>query len=113
MLNIIYWKQVNSELNLGGKHMKTLALIGAGPGFGFSIAKKFGQNGFRIALISRDQQLDEMAEELKTNFGVEAKGFAADIMDRASLMRAFAAVKQTYGFIDILDFSPGIPLNRY
>ena len=94
--------------------MKTLALIGAGPGLGFSIAKKFGQNGFRIALISRDQQrLDKMAEELKTDFGVEAKGFAADIMDRASLVRAFTAVKQAYGFIDVLDFSPGIPLNRY
>ena len=94
--------------------MKTLALIGVGPGLGFSIAKKFGQNNFRIALISRDQQrLDEMAEELKTDFGVEAKGFAADIMDRASLVRAFTAVKQAYGFIDVLDFSPGIPLNRY
>ena len=88
--------------------MKTLALIGAGPGLGFSIAKKFGQNGFRIALISRDQQrLDKMAEELKTDFGVEAKGFAADIMDRASLVRAFTAVKQAYGFIDVLDFKKG------
>lgn len=94
--------------------MKTLALIGAGPGLGFSIAKKFGQNGFRIALIARNQQrLDTMATQLKTEFHIEAKGFAADVMDRDSLVSAFTAIKKAYGFIDILEFSPAIPMDRY
>jgi len=31
--------------------MKTLAVVGVGPGLGLSIAKKFGQHGFRVALV--------------------------------------------------------------
>ena len=34
--------------------MKTIAIVGAGEGLGMSIAKKFGHNGFRVALIARN-----------------------------------------------------------
>ncbi|MEW9698342.1 SDR family NAD(P)-dependent oxidoreductase [Paenibacillus sp. SI8] len=45
--------------------MKTIAVIGAGPGLGFSLAKTFGGHGFRIAMVSRTQEkLDQYAVEL-------------------------------------------------
>ncbi|GGG04497.1 hypothetical protein GCM10010912_56560 [Paenibacillus albidus] len=41
--------------------MKTMVIIGAGPGLGFSLAKIFGRHGFRIAMVSRTQEkLDHM-----------------------------------------------------
>lgn len=86
--------------------MKTIAIIGAGPGLGFSLAKTFGRHGFRIAMVSRTQEkLDQYAEELR-NLGIEAKGFAADITNKDQLSKAFQQMKSTYGTIDVVEYSP-------
>ena len=45
--------------------MPVLAIVGAGPGLGLSIAKVFGSHGFSVALISRsEEKLDALAERL-------------------------------------------------
>jgi NAD(P)-dependent dehydrogenase (short-subunit alcohol dehydrogenase family) len=36
--------------------MKTVAIIGAGSGLGLSLAKKFGEKGFKVAAISRNPE---------------------------------------------------------
>ncbi|WP_369384582.1 SDR family NAD(P)-dependent oxidoreductase [Halalkalibacter hemicellulosilyticus] len=36
--------------------MKTIAVTGAGPGLGFSLAKTYGRHGFRIAMVSKTQE---------------------------------------------------------
>lgn len=86
--------------------MKTIAIIGAGPGLGFSLAKTFGSRGFRIAMVSRTQEkLDQYAVEL-SKMSIEAKGFAADITNKMQLTKAFQQIKNTYGTIDVVEFSP-------
>ena len=46
--------------------VKTIAIVGAGPGLGLSIAKKFGTNGFRAALIARSKDsLDQLVANLQ------------------------------------------------
>lgn len=68
--------------------MPTIAIVGAGSGLGLSIAKAFGDNGFSVALVSRTQEkLDTLAAELN-EAGIEAAGFAADVMDPASVAAA-------------------------
>ncbi|MEK5163532.1 SDR family oxidoreductase [Paenibacillus sp. FSL R5-0527] len=86
--------------------MKTIAIVGAGPGLGMSIAKKFGQNGFRVALIARNEEkLNQLVVELE-QVGIEAAAFQADILNKAQIGSAFAAIKEKYGFIDVLEYSP-------
>jgi len=86
--------------------MPTIAIVGAGPGLGLSIAKLFGRHGFAVALISRSQgKLDGLVEQL-AGAGVEAAGFAADLTDRPALVGALAAVKRRFGGIDVLEYSP-------
>ncbi|KQN99873.1 SDR family NAD(P)-dependent oxidoreductase [Paenibacillus sp. Leaf72] len=86
--------------------MKTIAIIGAGPGLGFSLAKTFGRRGFRIAMVSRTQEkLDHYAAELN-RMGIEAQGFAADVTNKMQLTRAFQQIKNTFGTIDVVEFSP-------
>lgn len=86
--------------------MSTIAIVGAGPGLGLAIARVFGVEGFSVALISRTQsRLDELARTLGDE-GIEARGFAGDVMDRESLAAALAAAKETFGSIDVLEFSP-------
>jgi short-subunit dehydrogenase len=71
-----------------------------------SIGKVFGRNGYTVALIARDQsKLDALAAQLREH-DVDAAGFAADIMDRPSLVDGFDRIKQHYGAIDMLEYSP-------
>ncbi|OKP89159.1 short-chain dehydrogenase [Paenibacillus sp. P3E] len=86
--------------------MKTIAIIGAGPGLGFSLAKTFGRQGFRIAMVSRTQEkLDQYADQLN-KMGIEAQGFAADITNKIQLTRAFQHIKDAFGSIDVMEYSP-------
>jgi short-subunit dehydrogenase len=85
---------------------KTIAILGAGPGLGLSIAKKFGANGFQVALISRNaDKLNTLVEELRS-LNIEAAAFPADVYNKEQVIAAFHDIKAKYGFIDVLEFSP-------
>ncbi|MEU4235925.1 SDR family NAD(P)-dependent oxidoreductase [Actinoplanes sp. NPDC026619] len=91
--------------------MPTIAIIGAGPGLGLSIAQRFGREGFTVGLVSRTQKnLDRLVEELGSR-GVEAAGYAADATDPAALAGAIAQITERFGAIDVLSFSPSAPDN--
>lgn len=86
--------------------MKTLVIIGAGKGLGLSLAKRFGKEGFRIALVARNEEkLQEMVVELKDR-GIESSYYLADIFHKEQINGAINAIKQKYGKIDVLEFSP-------
>ncbi len=86
--------------------MKTIVIVGAGPGLGLTIAKTFGRNGFRVALIARRKEsLDQMVATLRS-LAIESKGFVADVMDEQSIIKAFSLVKTEYGSVDVLEYSP-------
>lgn len=86
--------------------MPVIAVVGAGPGLGLAIARRFGREGFQVALISRTQSaLDALAAELAAE-GIEASGFAGDVLDRPSLREALDAAAKRFGPIDVLEYSP-------
>ncbi|NOU91969.1 SDR family NAD(P)-dependent oxidoreductase [Paenibacillus sp. LMG 31456] len=86
--------------------MKTVAIIGAGSGLGLSLAKKFGEKGFKVAAISRNpEKLSIIVSELK-KLNIEAQSYVADVTDLAALKQAIQAAKKDFGHIDVLEFSP-------
>ncbi|MGI5158222.1 SDR family NAD(P)-dependent oxidoreductase [Microbispora sp. CA-102843] len=86
--------------------MPTLAIVGAGPGLGLSIAKVFGNHGFDVALISRSaDRLDALVAELGAA-GVTAAAFPADVADTDQLTAALTEAAARFGRIDVLEFSP-------
>lgn len=92
--------------------MPVIAIIGAGPGLGAAVARRFGHEGFSIALISRNQsKLDAIAAELRAG-GLTASGFAADVLVPASLENALARAAAELGPIDVLQYSP-LPSRDY
>ncbi|WP_084106731.1 SDR family NAD(P)-dependent oxidoreductase [Demequina sp. NBRC 110056] len=92
--------------------MPTLAIIGAGPNLGAAVARRFGREGFSVALISRDQaKLDALASELEAD-GVTAQGFSADVRDGASLETALGQAAEALGPITSLQYSP-LPARSY
>ncbi|MGX5212048.1 SDR family NAD(P)-dependent oxidoreductase [Streptomyces violaceus] len=86
--------------------MTTFALVGAGPGLGLATARRFGTAGHAVALVSRDaRKLEELAAELARD-RIRAHGFAADVLDPASLTTALREASETLGPIEILQYSP-------
>ncbi|XMN11137.1 SDR family NAD(P)-dependent oxidoreductase [Streptomyces griseobrunneus] len=86
--------------------MPTIAIVGAGPGLGLSIAKAFGSHGFDVTLISRNKdKLDTLVAELSET-GITAEGFPADVADPDQLTGALQAAIARFGQIDVLEFSP-------
>src|ERR1700722_7855224 len=55
-------------------------LIGAGPGVGAAIARRFGREGFRATLISRSEGLDATAAGLRDE-GMDVTPVVSDVAD--------------------------------
>jgi NADP-dependent 3-hydroxy acid dehydrogenase YdfG len=61
--------------------MPVLAIVGAGPGLGFAIAKTFGANGYKVGMFSRNPaKLQPLVAELAEH-GIEAAAFALDVLE--------------------------------
>jgi NAD(P)-dependent dehydrogenase (short-subunit alcohol dehydrogenase family) len=89
---------------------KTLAIVGSGPGLGLSIARRFGREGYRVALVGRSEdKLLQITSRLKDE-GIEAVGFQGDASDPVALKAAFDAIKARFGTIDVLEYSPISPI---
>ena len=101
-------------------HKSCCVIVGAGPGLGLNIARRFAQGGFDIALISRDQgKLDGLAGKLNLE-GHRAQGFAANAAVEQELESAFSRITEWNRNIgsliynaaamtpdDVLDMTPG------
>lgn len=85
--------------------MKTIAIFGAGPALGLSVARRFGREGYRVALVARRQEsLDELAAALPN---VETAAFRADLLDPVQLAAAVTAIEERFGHVDVAVWSPG------
>jgi NAD(P)-dependent dehydrogenase (short-subunit alcohol dehydrogenase family) len=67
-----------------------LLLIGAGPGVGGAVVRRFGREGFRATLISRSGSADLVAE--LRDGGLEIEAIAADIADLDGYRKALEAI---------------------
>lgn len=83
-------------------------VVGAGPGIGSAVARRFGRGGYRVALVARRAEaLEEQASRLGAE-GIEAAAFPADAADPASLAAAFAAVRQRWGDPAVLHYNVSV-----
>jgi NADP-dependent 3-hydroxy acid dehydrogenase YdfG len=86
--------------------MSTIAIVGAGPGLGLSIAKVFGSHGFEVALISRSKDGLDRLVALLAESGIRAAAFPADVADRPALIAALERAASHFGAIEVLEYSP-------
>ena len=89
---------------------KTIAIFGAGTGLGTSLAKRFGREGYRVALVARSvEPLEKRAAELAKE-GIEAAAFPADLTDLAGIPALVRSIEARFGKIDVAIYSP-VPSN--
>ena len=83
-----------------------IVVIGVGPGIGAAVARKFGHEGYAVALVARSaDRLDELGSSLQSD-GVTAGWTAVDITDEAALTEAITRFGEFSGHIDVLHFNP-------
>jgi len=85
----------------------TIAVVGAGPGLGRAIARRFGSAGHPVALVSRSQdKLEAIAASLRGE-GITASVFPADVTDVPGLTATLSAAAAELGRIGVMSYSPG------
>jgi NADP-dependent 3-hydroxy acid dehydrogenase YdfG len=85
---------------------KTIAVLGAGTGLGRSVARRFGQEGYRVALVARTtSRLDALVTELQGE-GIEAAWFATDLGERQELPGLLEKITARFGRLDVVEYAP-------
>jgi len=83
----------------------TCVIVGAGPGIGLSVARRFAREGFQIALVARRAEaLEGYAAELRAD-GDMAAAYPADLADLAALPGLFARIGAELSPPDVLVYN--------
>ncbi|WP_046245398.1 SDR family NAD(P)-dependent oxidoreductase [Hymenobacter terrenus] len=89
-------------------------LIGAGPGVGQAVARRFAREGFAVALVARNADKLQLAVVELRGQGATAAVYPVDVADFEALKATLAAIEQTHGPAAVLvynaaAYSPGSP----
>jgi NAD(P)-dependent dehydrogenase (short-subunit alcohol dehydrogenase family) len=91
-------------------------IVGAGPGFGYALARRLAREGFDVVLVARDAgRLAPLVEELATG-GVRVESIGADATDERDVSRLFSRIAASFGVPALVvyglqEFSPGETLD--
>lgn len=86
---------------------KIAIVTGGAQGIGYGIAKRFLQDGARVALADLEKKKGEAAEESLADLG-EVRFIPADVGNRLDVHNMVAAVIESWGDIDVLVNNAGI-----
>ena len=81
------------------------AIVGAGEGLGQALAKKFANQGYNIALISRSLEGSASAIEAVNKIGSYVKHFFADAQNPISIEKAISNIIDEMGEIEVLIYN--------
>lgn len=87
---------------------KTIFVVGAGKGLGNAVARKFGENGFRVVLMCRSAEHLAGYQKKMQSEGIRVETQVLDTADRPALAAAMQQSVQTYGVPDVLFYNVGI-----
>lgn len=77
--------------------LETALVVGAGPGFGFALARRLAMAGMRVAVAARNaERLDSLVEEISSNGGI-AHAYGCDARDEDSIAELMLRVRTDLG----------------
>ncbi len=86
---------------------RVAAVLGAGPGLGAAVARRFARGGFAVALMARkEESVAGVREEIEGNGGA-ALYASADATDPASVEVAFGQVRDKIGDPEVFVYNAG------
>jgi NAD(P)-dependent dehydrogenase (short-subunit alcohol dehydrogenase family) len=88
--------------------MPGAVIIGAGPGIGRSVARRFAREGLSIGLVARSgKTVEGTAEEIRP-FGVPVVGLTADSADETALRTTLDAAIDELGVPDVVVYNAAL-----
>ncbi len=81
-------------------------VLGAGPGLGLGVARRFAREGYVAVLATRTAADAEPLAQALRDEGHEAEGVGVDLTDPADVGAVVAGVGERHGRIDVLHFNP-------
>jgi short-subunit dehydrogenase len=81
---------------------KLITIIGVGQGISYGVAKKFGNEGFHVALVARtESKLKELVQQLEQD-GISSSYEVADVGNEDSLKSALLSIKEKQGHAEVI-----------
>jgi short-subunit dehydrogenase len=84
---------------------KAIIIIGMGPGLGLGMAIKFGNEGYAVGMISRNEEKLKKYKAQLTEKGIASEFATSDVGDTAKLLAALGKLSDTFGRIDVLHYN--------
>jgi NAD(P)-dependent dehydrogenase (short-subunit alcohol dehydrogenase family) len=83
-----------------------ILLVGAGPGLGLEVARRFGTVGYDVALLARSaERLEQLAAVLAED-GIPAGRSVLDVTDEAAMGEALRRIVAHTGRLDVVHVNP-------
>ncbi len=84
-----------------------VVIVGAGPGISAGVARKFGNNGFKVILLARKEESLALQVSALQKKNIEVRGIVADVSIPSSIVAAFDQIKAEEGAPDVLVYNAG------
>ncbi|AKU97520.1 putative short chain dehydrogenase [Labilithrix luteola] len=84
---------------------KTILVCGYGPGISNAVARRFGAEGFAVALVGRNREKLETAARSFEEKGLAARGFPADLADPSAMPALVARVRDELGSVAVVHWN--------
>ena len=89
---------------------RTMLVLGAGSGTGAAVARRFGREGFHVAVVGRRREpLDTLVADLAGR-GVSATAFSVDLPDDTRVEELLTAVDTALPPIEAIYYGPSSPV---
>ena len=91
------------------KQRPVIAVVGAGPGIGEAVARRFTAEGFVVALLARtEDKLQTMANGIDADFGKgTARYFITDLRVEGDVISSFKKIREELGQVQVLVYNAG------
>lgn len=84
---------------------KTIIVCGYGSGISDAVARRFGREGYRVALVARNAARLLTAEQTLAEAKISAKAFPCDLADPAAVKQLITDVRASLGSIAVVHWN--------
>lgn len=87
---------------------RVCVVLGAGPGLGLAVARRFAAEGYHAVLAARLSEHAEPLAAMLRDEGHGAEGAGVDLTDPAAVHDVIGGIGERHGRIDLLHFNPSV-----
>lgn len=91
---------------------RTAVVTGGARGIGLTVARALAADGAKIALLDLLDTVEEVAQSIADDYGVDAFGQRLDVTDQDATAQVFGAIRDRLGVPQVLLTAAGIEVNK-